>query len=223
MLPDQNGAFTGASSVTPTQLSADETYKVNNYNFALARVRLRGTPGSVGEAEGVKVFFRVWHTQSADTNWDTNTTYLSSNNTSGDPQWPMAPPDNHTVPFYATQFPNFNDPSNNELGTKGVNNRDIVIQAGNKDDTQWTYFGCFLISTIPTVLSMVSTSQRLSILEPERITVWLLKLRMTELSSSKWETMSLRQTTAVSLPSGIYRSPIPTTQDRGYSSGATVF
>ena len=39
LLPDQNGALNGDSSVTP------KTGTNNNYNFAIARVRLKGSSG----------------------------------------------------------------------------------------------------------------------------------------------------------------------------------
>ena len=40
----------------------------NNYNFAIARVRLRAPSGSPA-AENVRVFFRLWSTQTADTDY----------------------------------------------------------------------------------------------------------------------------------------------------------
>jgi hypothetical protein len=46
-------------------------------NFAIARVRLRGTAGPTGEAQNTKVFFRIWSTQTADTGFDPISTYLS--------------------------------------------------------------------------------------------------------------------------------------------------
>ena len=38
-----------------------------NYNFAIARVRLRGSQGVAAEAQNVKIFFRLWITQIIDT------------------------------------------------------------------------------------------------------------------------------------------------------------
>jgi hypothetical protein len=140
VIPGQLTALTGDSSVTPNTTQGSHTY--NNYNFALARVRLRGTEGSAGAAEGVKVFFRLWGTQTADTDWNPGYTYLSDTDASGDPLWPEAPADDHTIPFFATgNAPDFTDPTNPEYGTHGINNQTITIEQG---DSQWAYFGCFL-------------------------------------------------------------------------------
>ena len=69
-----------------------------NYNFAVARVRLQGTPGPAHAAQGVKVFFRLWGTQTVDTDWNPGTTYLSDDPSGLNPQYPKAPSDNHTIP-----------------------------------------------------------------------------------------------------------------------------
>jgi Listeria-Bacteroides repeat domain (List_Bact_rpt) len=131
LLPGQKGAFTGDSSVTPGTYLFLTT--LNNYNFAIARVRLRGSAGPAGAAKGVKVFFRTWQTQTADTDWNPGYTYLSDDPTGLNPQYPKAPMDNHTIPFFATgNYPVTND---------APNNQDITINQGDK---QWAYFGCFL-------------------------------------------------------------------------------
>ena len=138
VIPGQQDALLGDSSVTPytTVLHGRDA----RYNFAVARVRLRGTKGSM--AEGVKVFFRLWATQTTDTSWNPSDTYLSQTDASGNPLWPLAPAGNHTIPFFATgNTPDFTDPNNPEYGASGVNNQTITI-AG--DDPQWAYFGCFL-------------------------------------------------------------------------------
>jgi hypothetical protein len=143
VLPGQFDAYTGDSSVRPTTSSNEDTF--DNYNFAIARVRLRGPIG--GKSENVKVFFRLWQTQTADTYWQPGYTYLSNDATGLNPKWPVAPPDNHTIPFFATgNAPNFSDPNNPEYGktgvsNTGVNNQTILI---NQGDRQWAYFGCFL-------------------------------------------------------------------------------
>ena len=140
VIPAQQDALTGDSSVTPT--TTQNGTKYNNYNFAIARVRLQGTAGPTGAAAGVKVFFRLWGTQTADTNWDPTYTYLSQKDSSGNPAWPLAPSDNHTIPFFATSnAPDFTDATNPEYGTNGVNNQTITIL---QNDKQWAYFGCFL-------------------------------------------------------------------------------
>ena len=140
IIPGQLTALNGDSSVTPW--TASDGNKFSNYNFAVARVRLRGTRGSQGAAPNVKVFFRLWGTQTADTDWDPSYTYLSHTDSSNNPLWPLAPPDNHTIPFFATSnAPDLADVNNPEYGSAGINNKTITIEQG---DTQWAYFGCFL-------------------------------------------------------------------------------
>ena len=134
VIPGQTGALTGDSSVTPHSGSHA------NYNLAVARVRLRGGQGDT--AAGVKVFFRLWATQTGDTDYDPATTYLSHNDASGLPAWPLAPSASQTVPMFATSSsPSLADPNNPEYGATGINNRTVTVAAG---DAQWAYFGCFL-------------------------------------------------------------------------------
>jgi hypothetical protein len=142
VIPGQQNALVDYSSVT--QFTTNNGQKLQNYNFAVARVRLRGQPGTAHAAEGVKVFFRLWGTNSADSNWNPNSTYLShtdTGDTNGIPLWPLAPPDNHTIPFFATNTRDFTSSTNGEFGATGVNNQTIQIKQG---DAQWAFFGCFL-------------------------------------------------------------------------------
>jgi hypothetical protein len=131
LLPGQTSAYTGDSSVTPGTNFLLTTF--NNYNFAIARVRLRGSAGPAGAAKGVKVFFRMWQTQTADTDWNPGYTYLSDDPTGLNPQYPKAPADNHTIPFFAA--------ANYPVTSDAPNIQDITI---NQGDEQWAYFGCFL-------------------------------------------------------------------------------
>jgi hypothetical protein len=140
ILPNQAAALNSDSSVSrftitnffPLTLAA-------NYNFAIARVRLKGTPAS--QTPNVKVFFRLWGTQTADTGFDPNSTYLSHRDGSK-PHWPLPAPDSHTIPFFATgNAPNLSDLNNPEYGTAGINNRTVTIGSGHDG---WAYFGCFL-------------------------------------------------------------------------------
>jgi hypothetical protein len=62
VLPSQTGVLTGDSSVTPGTSSQP------NYNFAIARVRLKGAPGTT-TSSGVSVFFRLFSTQTNDTDF----------------------------------------------------------------------------------------------------------------------------------------------------------
>ena len=140
ILPSQANALNADSSVSrftitnffPLTLAA-------NYNFAIARVRLKGAAAS--QAQNVKVFFRLWGTQTADTGFDPNSTYLSHRD-GGKPHWPLPAPDSHTIPFFATgNAPNLSDPNNPEYGAAGINNRTVTIASGHDG---WAYFGCFL-------------------------------------------------------------------------------
>jgi hypothetical protein len=141
VIPSQAGALTADSSVSRFTISGFPLKFFNNYNFAIARVRLRGTAGPAGEAQNTKVFFRIWSTQTADTGFDSNSTYLSHVD-AGLPHFPLPAPDSHTIPFFATgNSPNLSDPNNPEYGTNGINNQTVIIPSG---DSTWAYFGCFL-------------------------------------------------------------------------------
>jgi len=141
VIPNQAGALTTDSSVSRFTINVFPFQIFNNYNFAIARVRLRGTAGPAGQAQNTKVFFRLWSTETADTGFDPNSTYLSHLE-GGRPHWPQPAPDSHTIPFFATgNGPNLGDQNNPEYGNNGVNNRTISIASG---DNAWAYFGCFL-------------------------------------------------------------------------------
>ncbi len=161
VLPDQGGAYSGDSSVTPAmpnQSNPQEPFQ--NYSFALARVRLRGSSGPSGEAQGVRVFFRVFTTQTCDTDYinvaasvspgDPNITYLSlPANAPNAPTSPLPGTDaggtinGSTLPFFAAA-------DQSDLAAGGVNNRLISIPQGS--DAVWTYFGCHLNVYDPSVL-----------------------------------------------------------------------
>jgi hypothetical protein len=138
-IPTQGGALTGDSSVSQYHIQWFPLQAFRNYNFVVARVRLRGPAAS--QAQNVKVFFRMWSTQTADTGFDPSSTYLSHVD-GAHPHWPLPAPDSHTIPFFATgNSPNLNDPNNPEYGSGGVNNSTVAVGAGG---TAWAYFGCFL-------------------------------------------------------------------------------
>jgi hypothetical protein len=141
VIPNQQNEFSTVNFESVTQYTQQNGQNYNNYSFAVARVRLQGQVGVAKPAVGVKVFFRLWGTTSCDSAWDPTYTYHSATDSSGNPLWPLAPPDNHTVPFFATQNPDFASPTNGEFGTNGVNNQTITILQGSG---QWAYFGCFL-------------------------------------------------------------------------------
>jgi len=136
VLPGQSNALTGDSSVTP--LSIGGFFQIfNNYNFAIAKVRLRGTVGPAGAANDVKVFFRLWSTETADTDFHPNSTYRSNVDAQNHPTSPLMGTANHTIPFFASG----NLSGNTDYLPGGANNRTIQINSG---DSVWAYFGCFL-------------------------------------------------------------------------------
>jgi hypothetical protein len=161
VLPGQSGALTGDSSVTPaTPNPANQNAPFNNYNFALARVRLRGSSGTSGEAANVRVFFRLFGAQTNDTDYINTSSAVSS----GDPYitYPSSPanaPNAPTSPLPGTDssgaingctIPFFAADDQSDLQDGGVNNQTIEIPMG--DDQVWTYFGCFLNVYDPTYL-----------------------------------------------------------------------
>jgi hypothetical protein len=162
VLPNESGVYTGDSTVTPaTPNPGHPTEPYMNYNFALARVRLRGPSGSSNEADNVKVFFRIFGTQTNDTDYiNTNSAVSLIDPFITYPSTPAADPDDPSAPLPGTDssgningctLPFFADPNELDLQPAtmanpnppyGVNNRNIIIPMG--DDTIWTYFGCFL-------------------------------------------------------------------------------
>ena len=139
MLPSQAGALTGDSSVSPLTVDFSNIFNpkvFTNYNFAVARVRLRGTPGSA-PAQNVRVFFRLWSTQTADTDYQVGSTYPSALDANGLPELPQVGIDHHTIPFFATG----NVSSNTDYDAGGPNIRTVTINTG---DQVWAYYGCFL-------------------------------------------------------------------------------
>jgi len=148
LLPSQLGALNGDSSVTPL------TGSNVNYNFAIARVRLKGASGTSGEAKNVNVFFRAFTTQTFDTDYvntvaalssaDPQLTYPSTGSDPNDPQSPLPGTFNGVVngcslPFFANA--NFIDnPTDYNAG--GVNNQ--IIEIPDNHDYAWAFFGCFL-------------------------------------------------------------------------------
>ena len=124
-IPGQTGALSGDSSVAPVTVDITNFFNIhvyNNYNFAVARVRLRGLSGDV--ANNVKVFFRLWSTQTADTDFQPNSTYLSNKDSQGHPTSPLVGTGNHTIPFFATG--NFS--GNSDYVSGGVNNKNITLR-----------------------------------------------------------------------------------------------
>lgn len=151
-LPNQQGYETGDTSVMP-----QDSTGAQNYNFAIARVRLTSNlQGSASEATDVRVFFRLWIAPSCDTDFNPNTTYLSSPAYPGKPTKPLAssanlPPDPtgqniRTTPFFCTDNVGTNDytASYPHNSTQNNNIQSIEIPAVPGQDGVWTYYGCFL-------------------------------------------------------------------------------
>jgi hypothetical protein len=140
VFPDQYGANQTDSSVTPFTFDFGTfPFKLdNNYNFAVARVRLRGSSGTAGEAKAVRVFFRLFATQTNDTDYDINSTYRSQPDTAGKPGSPLVGSGDTTIPFFATG--NFS--SQQDYVSGGPNISDIEIP--DHQDSVYRYYGCFL-------------------------------------------------------------------------------
>ena len=143
-LPNQVGALQGDSSVNPFTISLTTGFPFGftvsaNYSFAIARVRLTGIAGTT-TALNTRVFFRLWTSQSPDTDYQPNTTYQSSLDAKGLPASPNlgVSADTLTIPFFATG----NLTNNTDYGAGGANTRDIKLATGH--DETWAYFGCFL-------------------------------------------------------------------------------
>jgi hypothetical protein len=139
LLPGQQGEGQTDSSVAPFALSAAfPPIFANNYNFAIARVRLRGAYGPASTASDVRVFFRVFASQSPDTDYDPNGTYRSQQDAALKPGSPLQGAGDTTLPFFAT----------GNLGVQtdyvpgGPNIHTLTIPSGQDD--LWWYFGCFL-------------------------------------------------------------------------------
>ena len=146
-LVGQSGYETGESSVTPLNGSGQQ-----NYNFAIARVRLTSdAQGNASQTSDVRVFFRLWVATSFDTDFDPFTTYLSSPGYPGLPATPLPssanlPPDPtgqpiRTTPFFATDASGTSDYDPN-LTNNNIRTLEIPQVAGQ--DSVWAYYGCFL-------------------------------------------------------------------------------
>ncbi len=146
-LRDQANDETQFSSVTPLSSTGAQ-----NYNFAIARVRLSSdVQGSAGEASNVRVFFRLWVAPSFDTDFDPYTTYLSNPGYPALPTNPLPsaanlPPDPtgqaiQTTPFFATDATGSND-YNSAASNNNIRTIEVPMVSGQ--DSVWAYYGCFL-------------------------------------------------------------------------------
>jgi hypothetical protein len=145
LFPDQLGALTGDSSVTPVTPNPANPFELyNNYNFAVARVRMTGPPNG-SSINNVRVFFRLFLTLSNDADYDATSTYPSALDAAGLPGAPLlgtgVPPS--TMPFFATGnlSANADFAANTDFSANSVNNQ--PIQLGSPGSV-WAYYGCYL-------------------------------------------------------------------------------
>lgn len=146
LLPGQNNALSAYSSVSPSSNGQV------NYNFGIARVRISGP-----STKPVKVYFRVFVANSPDTDFNPNTTYLT---TAGSPSIGVGVT---TIPMFATgNYQDNNDfMANKDYGQPSSNNFGI-----NGAGDHWAYFGCYINvypvnNTIPVNGKNVSVSSQL--------------------------------------------------------------
>ena len=143
LLPDQAGEGQSDTSVAPFRLSGSFVpFFVKNYNFAIARVRLKGVPippdTNPVTATDVRVFFRVFQSQSPDTDFDPNGTYKSNADPAGHPGTPVQGAGDTTIPFFATG----NAGSETDYQAGGPNVQTVTIPT--TQESVFAYYGCFL-------------------------------------------------------------------------------
>jgi hypothetical protein len=148
LFPDQTNALTGDSSVTPTFPDPVSGTAFINYNFAVARVRLNGTPNKT-TPKNVRVFFRLFVSQSSDTDYQVDSTYTSTPGPAGFPAVPTLGTSNNTIPFFATgnYLTTADFGENVDYTFNSVNNQPIAIGTSGG---VWAYYGCFLNVYNPT-------------------------------------------------------------------------
>jgi len=103
---------------------------------------MTGQPNS-SSLKPVWVFFRMFVTQTSDTDYDPLSSYLSSPDAAGLPDSPLLGVGNVTIPFFATgNYETNNDfPANADYITSGINALPITIGASG---SVWAYYGCYL-------------------------------------------------------------------------------
>jgi hypothetical protein len=144
LFPDQTNALSGDSSVTPTSINpANPTgTPFANYNFAVARVRLDGAANSSSGAN-VRVLFRLFASQTGDTDFQATTYPAATTDSEGQPLAPALGVGDVTIPFFATG----NYEANADFGVNtdytgtSINNQPVPIGASGQ---AWAYYGCYL-------------------------------------------------------------------------------
>lgn len=143
LFPEQTNALSGDSSVTPTQVDPSNPTGTPfaNYNFAVAKVRLSGTPNTTSNAN-VRVLFRLFASQTSDTDYQP-LTYPSTTDSEGQPLAPLLSVGNVTIPFFATgnYQANADFAANTDYTGNSINNQPVQIGASGQS---WAYYGCYL-------------------------------------------------------------------------------
>lgn len=142
LLPDQAGEGQTDTSVAPFRWSNGFPPFARNYNFAIARVRLKGIPvppdNTPVSATDVRVFFRAFQSQSPDTDFDPNGAYKSNNDPAGHPGTPVPGAGDITIPFFASN----NAAGQNDYQPGGPNIQTLTIPTNQ--ESLFAYYGCFL-------------------------------------------------------------------------------
>lgn len=128
------GDLTEASSISPQVVTGAGVRPA--YNFAVARVRLSGSGTAGKTASGVKVFFRLFTTATNDTDYDPQTTYLSTYDAAGFPDRPLPGLNGTSFPLFAT----LGGADDYDVAAP-INERSISVDAGGES---WAFFGCYL-------------------------------------------------------------------------------
>jgi hypothetical protein len=143
LLPDQSDALSADSSVIPTAINPADPggTPFANYNFAVARVRLTGAPNET-TPKNVRVFFRMFATETSDTDYQTDWTYPSTFS-GGLPRSPLVGVGNVTLPLFATgnYEANGDFAANVDYSANSINNQPIQTGASG---SVWKYYGCYL-------------------------------------------------------------------------------
>ena len=142
LLPNQASAESADTSVAPTTPNPAGGDPFVNYNFAIARVWMSGAAFE-STIKNVKVFFRMFASETSDTDYQPGLTYPSTSDAAGLPQAPLLGVGNVTVPFFATgnYEANSDFSVNVDYSAASINNEPIVIGSGT---SVWHYFGCYL-------------------------------------------------------------------------------
>ncbi len=142
LLPDQNNAFSADSSVTPTQVDPSNPTGTpfTNYNFAVARVRLSGTPNTSSGAN-VRVLFRLFVAQTSDTDFQT-LTYPSHHDAKASHSRPSSAP---ATPPFRSSPPATTSPTPTSASTPTTPATALTTSLfRSAPAANWAYYGCYL-------------------------------------------------------------------------------